>query len=234
MPLRIDYANPVLTDGEVHARIIARSENGESSCFELLRRNVIPPRVRRIELVAWFSVESLILGLIGSLLGLALGLGLAEVLVALVSRTINDLYYVTQVRAVALESEPLMTAAGLGITAAVMAGIAPAIRIGRQAAAQVLVGPGEPGSSESRLWITRLTVAGVSISGAAAWFLYGVLPHMAGTDLLPAFAGMFSLVCGAACLAPAAILGMLWSCARLGRPLLGVLGRLAVAQAVVS
>lgn len=190
--------------------------------------------VRRIELVGWIAAESLAMGLVGGLLGLALGLGLAEVLIALVSQTINDLYYVTEVRAVVLALAPLLFAAGIGAAAAVAAGLVPAVQIGRLATAQVLSGAADASAGGPRSFLLPLTTVGALTGGGAAWFVYVGLPQMPGAGLWPAFVGLFALVCGAACLTPVAILAVLWSCANLGRSVVGLAGRLAIAEAMVN
>src|SRR5215475_16071493 len=58
--------------------------------------------VTRGQIFALVLAEALIVGLVGALLGLALGVALGRGLVALVTRTINDLYFAVSVREVAV------------------------------------------------------------------------------------------------------------------------------------
>lgn len=81
----------------------------------------------RAQLLRIILLEAAGLALVGGLLGFALGLVLAHTLVALVSRTINDLYYVVAVNSVTLPaSEPLL-ALGAALAVALLAAALPAM-----------------------------------------------------------------------------------------------------------
>lgn len=71
--------------------------------------------VSRRELFIGILGEALLLGLAGTLLGGLLGLRLGSGLVHLVTRTINDLYYVLSVREFFLDPGSLAKGAALGI-----------------------------------------------------------------------------------------------------------------------
>ena len=74
---------------------------------------------------AWL-VESLVLGVVGSALGLAVGWLLAQGAVRGVAQTVNALYVSTTARAAAWDSGEALLAFGLGVTATVAAGLLPA------------------------------------------------------------------------------------------------------------
>jgi putative ABC transport system permease protein len=74
---------------------------------------------------AWL-VESLVLGVVGSALGLAVGWVLAQGAVRGVAQTVNALYVSTTARAAAWDSGEALLAFGLGVTATVAAGLLPA------------------------------------------------------------------------------------------------------------
>ncbi|NJM13161.1 MAG: ABC transporter permease, partial [Synechococcaceae cyanobacterium SM1_2_3] len=82
--------------------------------------------VSRRELFIGILGEALLLGLAGTLLGGLLGLWLGSGLVHLVTRTINDLYYVLSVREFFIEPASLAKGAALGLLATLAAAWLPA------------------------------------------------------------------------------------------------------------
>ena len=70
--------------------------------------------------------ETLILGVIGGLIGVGLGIVLGRGAVALVTQTINDLYYVVNVRASEIAPLQLVKGFALGLGASLLAALAPA------------------------------------------------------------------------------------------------------------
>ncbi len=81
----------------------------------------------RAQLLRIILLEAAGLALVGGVVGLAAGLALAHTLVGLVSRTINDLYYVVAVGSVTLPaSEPLL-ALGAALAVALLAAALPAM-----------------------------------------------------------------------------------------------------------
>lgn len=176
--------------------------------------------VTRGELAAAVLAQALWIGGLGSLLGLALGLALAEALLGLVTRTINDLYFVLTVTALQPAVIDLAKGFALGLFTSALAALGPAIEAGRVSplAAQrrsVL----EQHSHRLLPWLTTagiaLLVAGLGLSA---------LP-LGG--LLLGFASLFLIIVGFSLLAPLTVL----VAARVLRPpldrLLGALGGLA-------
>ena len=82
--------------------------------------------VTRRQLFAMTLGESLVVGLVASVCGVLLGIGLADELLVHVSRTLNDLYFQVEVTQLALRPPTLITALVLGTLGAVIAGIGPA------------------------------------------------------------------------------------------------------------
>ncbi|HEY2591455.1 MAG TPA: FtsX-like permease family protein, partial [Steroidobacteraceae bacterium] len=80
----------------------------------------------RLDIVRLVMLEALVLGITGALLGLGAGLVLGRGLVALVSRTINDLYFVVAVNTVALPHGAFAEAVGAGVATALVAALLPA------------------------------------------------------------------------------------------------------------
>lgn len=165
-------------------------------------------------------LETLWLGLAGSLLGVALGYALAGGLLQMVTRTINDLYFVLNVTGLHPAPVDLLKGLALGLATALLAALGPALEAGRVSplAAQrrsVL----ERASHRAAPW---LAAGGLALAGGG-WLL---LERPAGS-LIPAFAGLFLLIVGYSLAVPLALLLL----ARLLGPALGAtlgsIGRLA-------
>jgi len=100
--------------------------------FAVLRRRTLIGTLRmlgvtRREIFTQVLIESFVLGLIGTVLGLGLGYLLAQGLIRLVTSTINDLYFVLSVKELILTPMPFVKGLALGLGAATVAAIPPAI-----------------------------------------------------------------------------------------------------------
>jgi putative ABC transport system permease protein len=80
----------------------------------------------RGELLRGVVAEAAVLGAAGSVLGVLLGILLGRGLVRLVTRTINDLYFVVSVDALALPPEVLLRGGMVGLVATLLASLPPA------------------------------------------------------------------------------------------------------------
>ena len=76
----------------------------------------------RAQVFAFILGEALILGAVGTVLGLALGVIMGRGAVALVSQTISDLYFAVNVRGISVEALTLLKGAGIGMLASVVGG----------------------------------------------------------------------------------------------------------------
>src|SRR5207302_153113 len=83
--------------------------------------------VTRTEIFALVMSEALVIGAVGTLLGVGLGFGMAQGLLRLVTRTIYDLYFVLSVREVVLDPLTLAKSVLLGIGATALASLPPAL-----------------------------------------------------------------------------------------------------------
>lgn len=176
--------------------------------------------VSRGQILGLVSVEALLIGTAGTLCGLALGAWLAEALLKLVTRTINDLYFVVSV------TEPVVTPFGiakgvaLGLLATLIAAIKPAL---------------DAADTPPRALLSRSSLEARARRALPRFTLLGVMAMIAGTLILLApskslvlgFIGLFAVILGCAMLAPLATVAL----ARLLRPLLGrgfgLFGRMA-------
>ncbi len=182
--------------------------------------------VTRRELFASLLVEALLVGAVGTAIGVVAGAALGEVLLRLVTRTINDLYFVLSVRHLALAPASLAKGVVLGLGATVAAALAPAIEAASAPPRAVMIR--SLAEARARRAVPRAALAGLLLLAGGGVFLW--LPS---DRLAPAFAGLAGVVVGCALLTPAATVGLM---AALGRPagaLFGVLGRMA-ARGVVA
>ncbi len=100
--------------------------------FSVLRRRRLLATLRVVGvsrqcLFRLLLLEVMLLGLIGTGLGLVLGTLTAHYLVHLVTRTINDLYFVLMVTQLILQPLVLLKACLIGLGVTLLAGLAPAI-----------------------------------------------------------------------------------------------------------
>lgn len=141
--------------------------------------------------------EALLLGLAGTLLGGILGLWLGSALVHLVTRTINDLYYVVSVREFHIAPLSLLKGAALGVLATAIAAWLPA----REAAHAPPTAALSRAHLESR-WqraLPRLACAGLCLACAGSAVL------IAWNTLIGGFVGLFVIVLGATLLTPGGV-----------------------------
>ncbi|HEX9749060.1 MAG TPA: FtsX-like permease family protein, partial [Methylomirabilota bacterium] len=182
--------------------------------------------VTRAEIFALVMAEAALIGVVGTTAGLAMGFILARGLLGLVTRTINDLYFVLSVRDVALE--PLVLAKGvlLGVGATLAAALAPAFEA-TGAPPRVVMSRGALETGARRL-VPRATWLGLGLLAGG-----GVILALPG-GIAGGFAGLFVLMIGAALVTPAAALGLLRLLHRPAAAAFGPLGRLATRGIVAA
>lgn len=170
--------------------------------------------------------EAVVLGTIGTGIGLLLGIVLADALVHLVTRAINDLYYVVSVRELTVAPLTVLKGVGLGLGATLLAAVPPAREATRAPAGTVLQRSRE--ESKVRALVPRLAVAGVVLGLAGL-----VLLWMPTRSVTVGYAALLCILLAFALATPLATAGL----SRLLRPvmgrLFGVVGRMA-ARAIVA
>ena len=183
--------------------------------------------VTRGEIFAWVAREALLLALPATLLGLGLGIVLAHELTRLVTRTINDLYFVVNVRVLELDPMALAKAVALGLGATLGAALAPA----REA---TLVPPSLTLRRSTAEAALADRAGRLALGGAVLMVLAAVALTLSARSLGLAYVGLATLVVGAALAIP-------WGTrllAGLVRPtmgrLFGMLGRMAARGIVAS
>ena len=168
--------------------------------FSMVQRRSLFGRLRAIgvtprELFSLILIEAVIVAVLGTLLGILLGVWLGQGLTRLVAATVSDLYYNVSVTALHLDWTALIIAAGLGVVATLLATLVPAWQAART----------PPLTTFSRAALEQAARRGVPL-----WALLGLVLLLAGLLLalvLPggvimSFAGLFSLVLGAAMMTP--------------------------------
>jgi putative ABC transport system permease protein len=92
----------------------------------------------RLQVAALFLGEAVLLGLVGSALGLPAGLGLAQLSLGPAQQALGDLFVPLSSQGPEITPESLLGAAGAGVAAALLAGILPALQAARENAVDAL------------------------------------------------------------------------------------------------
>ncbi|HYW03596.1 MAG TPA: FtsX-like permease family protein [Gammaproteobacteria bacterium] len=177
--------------------------------------------VSRAQLFLAVTLEALIIGAVATAVGIALGVGLAQHLVHLVTRTINDVYFAVQVRTLVPGPGPFAKGAALGLGATVLAALAPAVEAAyvRPRAAMLRSGLERRG----RAFIPWLALAGIGAALAG-----GGLLLVPGGAVAPAYAALVCLVAAVALWIPGLTLIAVRGVTRLLPPSRAVVVRIAL------
>ena len=174
--------------------------------------------VTRGEVFAMIAREALALAVPATVLGLVFGVLLASELVRLVTRTINDLYYVVNVRALSVGASTLGKGIGLGLGATLLAALAPAWEATRTEPCITL----RRSTSEATFAARTPRFAWL---GAGVILVSSALFAVSGRSLVASYVGLFGVMLGTALVTPLATRVF----ANLARPaagrLFGVLGK---------
>lgn len=193
--------------------------------FSVLQRRSLFGRLRvlgttRREIFALIMFESAVLGIAGAIAGSLMGILLAQELVVLMSRTINDLYYRVEVAGVSISGLLLAKAVALGVAGALLAAAGPALEAART----------RPGAALTRFSLERrgkTALPFLMIAGIASLVVSAVILFRTDNDLGPAYVALFCLVMGFALIAP----GVMNALLRLFQPVAaaaaGDIGRIA-------
>lgn len=164
--------------------------------------------------------EAALLGLIGTVLGLAVGIIFGRGALGLVSRSISDLYFTISVQGLTVPPETLLKGALIGLAASLVAALIPSIEATRTPPAGNL--RRSDAEDRARKLIPAMTVGGVLAN------ITGVLALRVPTDsLVISFGGLFFVVIGSALFTPGALLLVMRLVSPLTDRLFGVLGRMA-------
>ncbi|MCZ7544797.1 MAG: ABC transporter permease [Anaerolineae bacterium] len=151
--------------------------------------------VTRREVFALVVSEALVIGVAGAALGVLLGVALGQAAVQLVTRTINDLFFVLTVQRVDIPAASLVKGALLGVLATAATAVPPAWEAASAPPRAALSRSGLEG--KARRVTPFLAAAGALLIGAG-----GALLAIPTRDLFVSFAGTFAVVVGFAMLTP--------------------------------
>lgn len=182
--------------------------------------------VTRREILGLVLGEAVVVGVVGTALGLALGVLLGRGMVSLVTRTINDLYFVLSVRGLSLPPGVLGKGAVLGVGATVLAALPPAL--------EASLAP--PRITQTRSILeerAKRAVPRAAVLGGALLASGAILLLLPSRSILLSFAGLFGVVMGLALLTPLTTALLMGIAAPLANRTVGILGAMA-ARGVVS
>lgn len=148
------------------------------------------------ELARLLLGEALLLAVVGSALGAALGLWLGRLLVPLVARTVNDLYYVQSITRFAVDPALIGKAFFCGVVATGVAAALPAWLAARTSPLQLMLRVSDPGHGDR--WSKVCAALGLLCLGLA-----GVL--LAHPSLTAGLLSLLAIVMGYGLLVPGAL-----------------------------
>jgi putative ABC transport system permease protein len=174
--------------------------------FLVLQRRAVIGRLRslgvsRSQLLRAILLEAAGIGLIGSVCGIAFGIVLANGLLRIVSTTVNDLYFKTEINNLSLDSITLIASLCIGVAATLAAALIPALDATRTEPNLVINATGLQRHS-----INRICLAGVGVcivGNLTAWLIlrFAQTPN-AG------FAGICLVVVAFAALCPIVVIAL--------------------------
>ncbi len=164
--------------------------------------------------------ETLVLGALGTAAGILAGIGLAHWLVHLVTRTINDLYFVLTVRELMVDPVVLAKGAAIGLGASLAAAMGPAWEAA--GAPPDTAGRRSVLEGRARSLVPWLAAAGIGLLALAVALL-----RLPGGGLAAGFTALLALILGVAGIIPLVLAYLVPPLAGLAGWLFGPLGRLA-------
>jgi putative ABC transport system permease protein len=152
----------------------------------------------RGQVLAIVLTEALVLGVVGAALGVLFGLVIGRQLIHLVSRTINDLYFVVAVNSTTLPADTIAKALLAGIGTAIAAALLPAF--------EAVSSTPQLGLRRSALEARAVDLARklVLVSGTLATAA-GLVVYFSSRSLFAGFTALFMLLLSVAALTPAVL-----------------------------
>lgn len=170
---------------------------------------------------ALFVGEACLLGLVGAVVGVPLGVGLAQLGLGPMQRVFRDLFMDLDAREVVVTAGTVLAACAGGMATAVLAALVPAVRASAEEPADAVRRiPSRPTLSHRLVQISASSALG--IAGLGFMYFRESLPHKVGTH-----AGLILLLLGLLLLTPLFAAGIARLIQPLTRNFFGVEGRLA-------
>lgn len=164
--------------------------------------------------------EALLLGTVGTILGLGLGVVMGRGTVSAISQTISDLYFRVNVQEVSLEPVVLIKGLVIGISASVFAAVVPALdAINTAPAGAVRRSDVE---QKAQKMLPYVTAVGVVLIGIGLLLL-----RVSDNSVFWSFAALFSVIVGCALFTPIALILNMHMMRPLAGGVFGVVGLMA-------
>lgn len=188
--------------------------------FSVVQRRQLIGRLRALgttkqEILTNILKEAALIGLIGTVIGIISGYFLAQVLLKLVTQSINDLYFVLSVQELSIGIYPLAKATILGIGATLIASFWPAREASEAEVSTVLKRSSNESKIMGRLWF----LAGAGF--CAGLIGVGIL-MIPGGGIAAGYSSLLFLIVGFSLMIPLLVVGM----AQIFRPIFGKLNGL--------
>jgi len=182
---------------------------------------------QRRDLITMILTEALVLGCLGSALGVALGMGMAHFLLGYVSQTVNDLYYAVSLSTPATTPSRLLRGVALGIGATLIAAAAPAIEASRVSPRLAMSRASLEKKMRGALRILGIVGLVAIVAGLAAMML-------PSKSIVAGFLSLFVVILGAAFVTPLLTTGLIHVLQPVATRGFGVLGKLATRTVTAS
>lgn len=171
--------------------------------------------------------EAIILGAIGTVLGMSLGIIFGRGAVNLVAQTISDLYFTINVQRVSVETITLVKGGAIGVVASLIAALIPSYDATRTRPAGTMRRSDQENAARDLVPLITLVAIAMNVAGV-------LLLQIETNNLIISFGALFLIVVGGALLTPLALIGAMQIATPLTDRIFGVLGRMAPRAVVRS
>jgi len=177
----------------------------------------------RVQLVTLLMLEGALIGIVASVVGIALGIGLSRVLLELSSQAISKVYVAQTITDVHIRWQTLVIGVCIGLVSTVVSTAVPALEASKNKVSQTLrPGSGVSAAQNHRLGKGDLTAV---VALIAAYFAMQIPPH--GHHPVGAFIACFFVLVAGRALLPRVIQAVHFLISLLLGRVLGLHGRLA-------
>lgn len=193
--------------------------------FNVVQRRTILGVLRALgatkgQIFALILGEAVLLGAIGTVLGLGVGIIFGRAAVGLIAQTISDLYFTVSVQSVTLDPFTLFKGIAIGLAASIAAALVPSLDATRTPPAGSLR---RSLLEESTLRLLPL-ITGVAALSCVVGIILLLLPV---NSLFVSFGGLFAIVVGGALFTPAFLVALMRLVTPFTERIFGVLGKMA-------
>ena len=183
--------------------------------------------ISRREIFTMIFREAMVIACVGSLAGILLGIVLGQGLLHLVTRTINDLYFLLNVTDIDVSSWSIAKAIMLGVGVTMITALVPAMDATRTP--PIVVMQRSTSESNRRRILISMTLTGITVIALGILLLF-----VPDGNLVLSYIAMFMLIGGFVCLVPLAVVILLRLVKPLFSRLFGILGKLSVRDLTAS